>query len=140
MNIVKSKSSSTRNDTYFVSMPCRCGRIVDKVSSDAVAVTCWRCVCKLMPNDELNDTIVALKKTYPRGWKSQELFVDLEGNVYKLGERFKDLKGKYPTTPYTPKDPELKIERAPRQKRKTFKEQVEEVMLKQKNFAEGKFE
>lgn len=139
MDIVVGKKSS-RESTYFVSMPCKCGRLVDKVSSDAVAVTCWRCVHKLLPNDELNEHVIELKKTYPRGWRTQELFVDLEGNVYKKGERMRELKGKYPATPYTPKDPSLKVERKERKKRKTFKEKVEEVMQKQKDFSEGKID
>lgn len=83
-----------------------CGAEVHNCSSDATAVTCWRCIIELYwhPDDAPKRKSVG----YPKGWKFMKEFVHENGSVYHKGEEQPDLKGTLEPTPLTSKDPKAK--------------------------------
>lgn len=42
------KSKINIKDKKNSTLTCQCGEIVHNCSEDAVKVTCWKCVCKLL--------------------------------------------------------------------------------------------
>lgn len=79
-------------------MECRGCDDEVKVTDTTVAITCWRCVNKMVPFEETvpksyfnNGKSVGPKK--PAGWHFMKEFVDADGNVYHRGKEQPKLKG-----------------------------------------------
>jgi hypothetical protein len=69
------------------SLPCKeCNRIVHKVGADAFAVTCDRCVSKMVAPPDVPKKPVPIELRRPRGWQFRTEYVSPEGKLYRRGE------------------------------------------------------
>lgn len=87
-----------------------CQQIVEGVSDNAGAVTCWECVAAMVDEPQAYK-----KKTtgYARGWRFMKQFVHVDGTVYQRGVEQPKLKGTLEPTPIKPPvDKKTKADRA----------------------------
>jgi len=76
-------------------LQCSCGRWVEGVSIDAVAVKCPICVCLMAP---IEKKLEKQESGFPRGWKLYAEFVHADGRVFYKGVEDPKLKGTLPPT------------------------------------------
>lgn len=68
------------------SLECECGAIVENVSHDAGAVTCWRCVSRqVAPPHNYVSVEKRNEEKKPRGWHFMEEYISPSGKVYHKG-------------------------------------------------------
>ena len=81
-----------------------------KVDTDAVAVTCSRCVAIYMMA-KYPDTIPQIKKKSgrPPGWQWMNEYVDKDGNVFHKGKEQPELKGTLKPTKVKPRKKKKKL-------------------------------
>lgn len=80
------KSSTSQPLTSFqhrISLACQaCGKMVNDLSVETKAVTCWICVAvMLMPMESTSEP----EEKRPRGWHLMSRYVDASGKVYHKG-------------------------------------------------------
>ena len=90
-------SEWNQKSTYkYRYMECReCGKM-DHAGTDASAITCWRCVNKMVDPPEIK--AMAKRSGKPAGWHFMKEFVDKDGKVYHRGIEQPKLKGTLPPT------------------------------------------
>ena len=77
------------------------------VSSDAVAVLCWRCVTQHVEPPIYKGAVA--KSDKPKGWKFMKEYVAQDGTVYHKGVEQPELKGTLPPTVIEVKEPKKKL-------------------------------
>ena len=110
---VKTKSRFSFRESK--ALPCKlCSRIVENCDSDAVRVTCSRCVVarclKRMPLEEMMPSLKKKDPTgRPAGWHFMNEFVDVDGSVFHKGKEQPELKGTLPLTKIKPRKKKKKL-------------------------------
>tara|TARA_R100001509_G_scaffold114221_1_gene69383 strand:+ start:4077 stop:4661 length:585 start_codon:yes stop_codon:yes gene_type:complete len=82
-------NQSTQSTYRYMSCK-KCGEM-DLVAEYATAVTCWKCVQKMVDPPVFKSSLA--KTGRPAGWHFMAVFVDKDGNVFHKGKEQPDLKG-----------------------------------------------
>jgi len=90
-----------------------CNRLVENCDSEAVKITCWRCVHQVcasqMPLSAFYTSLNKKKSGRPPGWHFMKEFVDKKGNVFHKGKEQPELKNSLPPTVVKPREKKKKL-------------------------------
>ncbi len=90
-----------------------CNRLIENCDSEAVKVTCWKCVHNVcaaqMPLTAFYKSLNKKTSDRPPGWHFMKEFVDKKGNVFHKGKKQPELKGTLPPTIVKPRKKKKKL-------------------------------
>ena len=119
-------------------MECRCCGTMSKVSPDATATTCWKCVNENFEKDfPFTPKTGYVSSGKPRGWAFMKEFVDKDGNVYHRGKEQPQLKGTLKPTVIKNKPAKKRLTK--REKQKIAGDALVQIHMLKKQLAKAKY-
>ena len=86
--MAKKRKYDIRTRSERIDLMCKygCGTFVENLPSDVAAVTCWRCVVRMVEPPVQYQRAAAPTEKRSRGWHLKENYVSPSGKVYSFGK------------------------------------------------------